>query len=162
MSRRHSRLDVPAGGVSYWFKQDEIHAHTHVHNCPAFLPWHRELVNRLEASIRAIDPDLSLHYWDWTTNPTMLFTSNFMGSSSGLAGDPLLSAGFYVPGATPFRSNNQFDPNNNPFDPPRDITRNVAATGAPVTAAQVTAIMNAADYQTLNTLDPGFLFFFHK
>lgn len=146
------RPDVPVGGVSYWFKQDEIHAHTHVHNCPAFLPWHRELVNRLEASIRAIDPDLSLHYWDWTTNPTPLFTANFMGSASGLAGAPLLAAGFYVPGATPFRSNNQFDPNNNPFDPPRDITRNVSATGAPVTAAQVTAIVNAANYQTLNTL----------
>jgi len=32
------RNDMPTGGVSYWFKQDEIHAHTHVHNCPAFLP----------------------------------------------------------------------------------------------------------------------------
>lgn len=24
------RDDTPTGGVSYWFKQDEIHAHTHV------------------------------------------------------------------------------------------------------------------------------------
>jgi hypothetical protein len=24
------RNDTPTGGVSYWFKQDEIHAHTHV------------------------------------------------------------------------------------------------------------------------------------
>ena len=24
------RNDNPTGGVSYWFKQDEIHAHTHV------------------------------------------------------------------------------------------------------------------------------------
>jgi hypothetical protein len=24
------RADTPVGGVSWWFKQDEIHAHTHV------------------------------------------------------------------------------------------------------------------------------------
>ncbi len=40
--------------MSYWFKQDEIHAHTHVHGCPAFLPWHRELINRFEELIQEI------------------------------------------------------------------------------------------------------------
>jgi hypothetical protein len=34
-----ARNDSPPGGVSRWFKQDEIHAHSHVHFCPAFLPW---------------------------------------------------------------------------------------------------------------------------
>jgi hypothetical protein len=144
------RNDTPTGGVSHWFKQDEIHAHTHVHNCPAFLPWHRELLNRFEASLREIDSELSLHYWDWTTDPHPLFTTNFMGSASGDAGNPWLTAGFYVPGATPFRSNNEFDPNNNPFDPPLDITRFVQS-GAPVTAAQDAAIVNAATFQSLNT-----------
>ena len=33
-----SRDDKPtAAGVSYWFKQDEIHQGTHVHRGPAFL-----------------------------------------------------------------------------------------------------------------------------
>jgi hypothetical protein len=59
-----SRNDTPTGGVSWWFKQDEIHAHSHVHGCPAFVPWHREIVNRFEELIRQIDPQLSLHYWD--------------------------------------------------------------------------------------------------
>ena len=58
-----------AGGVTYWFKQDEIHQATHVHGGPAFLTWHRELCNRIEAVLREVDPQLSLHYWDWTTDP---------------------------------------------------------------------------------------------
>ena len=86
-------------GVSYWDKQDQIHQGTHVHAVPSFLPWHRELVNRLEALLREVDPELSLHYWDWTTDPrdspdgsggtVNLFSSNFMGSANGRAGAPL-------------------------------------------------------------------------
>jgi hypothetical protein len=82
--------------VSYWFKQDEIHDGTHVHVCPAFLPWHRELINRFEAMLREIDPELSLHYWDWTADPQALtdsdgntlnlFTSDFMGNAVGPGG----------------------------------------------------------------------------
>src|SRR5262249_40340199 len=45
-----------------------------------FLPWHRELCNRFEALLRKVDPQLSLHYWDWTTDPRGLFTAQFMGS----------------------------------------------------------------------------------
>src|ERR671912_66548 len=61
-----ARTDTPPGGVSWWFKQDEIHQATHVHNGPEFLPWHREIVNRLERMLRQIDDRLSVHYWDWT------------------------------------------------------------------------------------------------
>ena len=80
-------------GVSYWDKQNQIHQATHVHAFPpargiAFLPWHRELTNRLEALLRTVDSRLSLHYWDWTTNPRNLFTPDFMGSPSGEAGPP--------------------------------------------------------------------------
>jgi hypothetical protein len=94
-----ARSDSPVGGVSYWFKQDEIHANTHVHNCPAFVPWHRELINRFEALIREIDPQLSLHYWDWTQGPQNLpdgkggtinlFTADFFGGPSGNPGEPM-------------------------------------------------------------------------
>src|SRR5262245_39898636 len=60
-----SRDDTPPGGVSWWFKQDEIHQATHVHGGPEFLPWHREITNRFEAMLREINPQLSLHYWDF-------------------------------------------------------------------------------------------------
>jgi len=101
-----SRNDFPAGKVSYWFKQDEIHQSCHVHGCPAFLPWHREMCNRFEGLLRSIHPELSLHYWDWNLDPSNmhdekgkpvnLFDSNFMGKANGLVGEPLKSAGFYV------------------------------------------------------------------
>jgi hypothetical protein len=35
----------PDDTVSWWGKQIEIHRSTHIHEGPAFLPWHRELVN---------------------------------------------------------------------------------------------------------------------
>ena len=61
-------------GVSYWDKQEDIHKNAHfngvdVHGGPAFIPWHRVIVNRLEQLLREVDPELSLHYWDWTTDP---------------------------------------------------------------------------------------------
>jgi hypothetical protein len=136
LHQRHypgARGDTPPGGVSYWFKQDEIHAHSHVRGCPAFLPWHRELVNRFEELIREIDPQLSLHSWDWNEDPTNasggqggvvdLFKPAFMGSAQGPAGEPWLSAGFYDPNANRARSDSEFDPANNPVDPPKHLTR---------------------------------------
>src|SRR5687768_1295695 len=83
---------------SFWGKQNSIHEVTHVHSGPAFLSWHRELCSRLEGLLRLFDPGLSLHYWDWTTDPRAspdgqggsvnLFTPDFMGSSQGDVGLP--------------------------------------------------------------------------
>jgi hypothetical protein len=46
------------GGLTYWFKQDEIHARTGVHSQPVFLPWHREFCRRLEQGLRVVDAEL--------------------------------------------------------------------------------------------------------
>ena len=74
-----NRNDTPlAGGVSEWFKQDEIHQSTHVHDGPMFLPWHRELVNRFEDLLRGVNSDLSLHYWDWTQDPEQYLTRTWV------------------------------------------------------------------------------------
>jgi Common central domain of tyrosinase len=97
----------PTGHITYWDMQEQIHkdAHFHgsdVHGGPAFTPWHRDLVNHLEKLIREVDPRLSLHYWDWTTDPRVATADRvailtgtaagspqgFMGSSSGNAGAP--------------------------------------------------------------------------
>ncbi|WP_211482578.1 hypothetical protein [Arthrobacter sp. OV608] len=55
-----NRGDGVPGGVSWWFKQDEVHQATHVHNGPAFLPWPRELVKRFEQLLRQVNPSAVL------------------------------------------------------------------------------------------------------
>jgi Common central domain of tyrosinase len=89
------------GNITYWDMQEQIHKDGHAHGIdvhvgPAFIPWHRALINHLEKLLRQADPRLSLHYWDWTTDPRVatadraaLFTPAFMGSPSGNAGIPL-------------------------------------------------------------------------
>src|SRR5262245_51303371 len=170
-----SRTDFPAGGVSFWFKQDEIHQATHVHGGSAFLPWHRELCNRFEAMLREVDPDLSLHYWDWNTDPGPLFIPAFMGSASGNVGAPFLGAGFYNPNpAQPdnFRDNNVHPLNqgppgyqlhSNPADPPKTLTRNTQAGAPPVGTSNFEGthwatdaeFRDAATYQDFDSLMQG-------
>lgn len=165
-----SRADPVPGGVTWWFKQDEIHQATHVHLGPEFLPWHREIVNRFEGLLREIDSRLSLHYWNWTQDPRAipnanlgggltgqlnLFTAGFMGyggATSAPIGEPWLSAGYYVPGATPHRDG----PGGSPADPPRVVVRSVGAFGStPATATQDQAVVAAGNYVSMRTLLEG-------
>ncbi len=82
------------GGDSYWHTQQEIHRYgpTNRHGTGnpfvpsvAFLPWHREYINRYEALLQEADPKLKLLYWNWNDHPVSgpldLFTSTFMGAS---------------------------------------------------------------------------------
>lgn len=67
--------------VSFWFKQDEIHQATHVHAGSAFLPWHRELVNRFENQLRLVHPEVKIPYWDWQSNPRVVPTQFPQGTA---------------------------------------------------------------------------------
>jgi hypothetical protein len=83
-----------ADSVSYWDKQEDIHKNGHqsgldVHGGIEFLPWHRALINHFEDLLREVDAELSLHYWDWTTDPRVappggaaLFTDVFMDNAN--------------------------------------------------------------------------------
>lgn len=175
-----TRTDFPAGGVTWWFKQDEIHQATHVHGGPLFLPWHREMTNRFEDMLRQVDPDLSLHYWDWNQDISPLFP--LFGNMQGPAGEPWLSAGFYNPdppgdnwrddvvhdlilsGAKKVPAG--YDLHANPADPPKNLKRNVQkgkppAGKAPNNWPSDTALIDAPTYAEFNTLmigpfeDPG-------
>ena len=170
LQQRHflgDRGDQPAGGVTFWFKQDEIHQATHVHGGPAFLTWHREITNRFEALLREVDPRVSLDYWDWQTDPrhspdgqggfVNLFTPEFMGAALGPAGDPWLKAGFYKPDADPFRSDEDFNRNDNPFDPPRTLERavgqfNANLDGTPNLGASDAEVIRADSFPSMRRI----------
>jgi len=149
------RGDTPPGGVSWWFKQDEIHQATHVHGGPEFLPWHREITNRFEELLRQINPQLSLHYWDFkedprnipngnlgmgNVGPVNLFDANFMGSpgiqqnvnpAGGEIGEPWLGGGFYDPQAGTSNHPQDRDISSNPVDPPKFVMRPSRYPGPP-------------------------------
>lgn len=162
-----NRSQSPPGHVSWWFKQDEIHQGTHVHGGPEFIPWHRQLVNEFEKLLRQIDPRLSMHYWDWTQDPRSipnanlgggstgtlnLFTANFMGyggSSVASVGEPWLSAGYYVPAASPHRDS----AGGNAADPPNNVRRSVS--GSPASVAGDLNIRNAANFPNMRALLEG-------
>jgi len=133
-------------GVSYWDKQDQIHQGTHNHGGNSFLPWHRELCNRLEKLLQQVDPDVALHYWDWTQDPRAaddgnggtvdLCTNAHMGTANGLVAGTLapLHNGDVLAGSR--------DDTGNPADPPRAITRN-CDPGAPGISADTTIVHSA-------------------
>ena len=51
------------------------------HSLPAFLPWHREYLDRLESELQKINPNVTLPYWDWTDPEALdvMFQENFLG-----------------------------------------------------------------------------------
>lgn len=135
------------GPVSYWDFQDLAHQTTHVHGNPKFLIWHRELCNRYEALLQEIDPDVALHYWDWTTDPrsspdgqggvTDLSVNGFMGTMNGnVAGKllPLHNQGVLA---------GSRQDTGLPQDPPQTLLRSLpAGPGTAVTDASIRAVSN--------------------
>jgi tyrosinase len=54
------------------------------HRCPAFLPWHRELLYQFERDIQLVSNDhaIGIPYWDWSVNQTptgIPWLEDFMG-----------------------------------------------------------------------------------
>ncbi|MFI0449660.1 tyrosinase family protein [Actinomadura sp. 6N118] len=65
------------------------------HGGPAFLPWHREYLARFERALQAVDPTVSLPYWDWTVDNSQsasLWDSAFMGGN-GSGGNGQVTTG---------------------------------------------------------------------
>ncbi|MEV0340275.1 tyrosinase family protein [Nocardia sp. NPDC050713] len=143
---RQIDLRTYSDGVSYWDKQDQIHQSTHNHGGNSFIPWHRELCNRFERLLQQVDPDIALHYWDWTTDPRA--TPNAAGAPQDLMTDAEMgTAGGIVAGTLGSLHNNDVEAGSrgdtgNPADPPQVIRRD-CALGAPGVAADSTIITGA-------------------
>ncbi len=81
------------------------------HMGPAFLPWHRQFLITFERELQAIEPTVTIPYWDWTVDNTLdayLWADDFLGGN----GDP--AEGFALTNG-PFRKDawhiTVFDPN---------------------------------------------------
>jgi hypothetical protein len=144
------------GGVSYWDKQVQIHygfaEHTMDDTNPAFLPWHREFVNRLEDQLRGCDPLVSLAYWDFTRSPmagdsqdgiplmTSSTTYGWFGNGHGQVGGPF-----------PWDNNGTFRgtraQTGNPNYLPQMLSRTVRDPWLGTVSDDV--VLQSADYQAL-------------
>ena len=69
------------------------------HRGPAFLPWHREYLRRYEEALAAVDPTVSLPYWNWglggNSETTDLFHDDRMGPRGGT-----VTSGYFAEGRT--------------------------------------------------------------
>jgi tyrosinase len=75
-------LTLKAGGGYDQFVMDHMGAMADAHRGPAFLPWHRQYLLRLEEALRAIDSSVTLPYWDWTVDnspASSIWDPSFMG-----------------------------------------------------------------------------------
>ncbi len=122
-------------GTDFWHTQQTVHSDmgsfSNIHETLAFLPWHREYINRYEILLQQYDPTVKLLYWDWTTNPTS--SLSFMGSFSGNIGLP-------------------FNP---PLAPPT-VTR---STGGPIPAESDAAVLARSPYDPFGS-ESGWVFTF--
>jgi hypothetical protein len=110
-------------GEDYWHIQQEIHdqmgSNSNIHSTLAFLPWHREFINRYELLLQQYDPTVKLLYWNWTTVPTpsLSFMGSFSGNISGVFGalaPPSVTRG--ISGSPPAESDSAVVARN-PYDP---------------------------------------------
>lgn len=53
------------------------------HARPAFLPWHRQFLQEFERALQAIDPSVTIPYWDWTDPKALsiILEDDFLGST---------------------------------------------------------------------------------
>ncbi|GGK20922.1 tyrosinase [Pilimelia terevasa] len=52
---------------------------THAHGAWSFLPWHRRFLLDFEDALRAVDPQVSVPWWDWRRGDAGLFADDFLG-----------------------------------------------------------------------------------
>ena len=126
-----------------------------IHGNPTFLPWHRELLRRLELDLQGVDSSVTIPYWDWTvensaTSP--LWQSDLLGGDGRTLDGRVMDGPFaYEAGHWTLKYNEHPEP---------DVKRALGAeatalpSAADVAACQVETPYDAAPWDT--TSRPSF------
>ncbi len=126
------------GGYDTYVNQHQG-AMGHGHGGPAFFPWHREYVLRFERDLQAIDPSVSVPYWDWTEanlnaagTESLIWRADFMGGP-GQAGSGAVTTG--------------------PFAGWGLIRNSFNIFGFPGTGGTIATFMSSPDYATFRRIE---------
>lgn len=92
----------PGSTVNVYDQFVATHRHARrAHGTFEFLPWHREFIRRFEFALQAVDPRVSLPYWNWGPGAREetedLFQDSRMGPRPDTAG-PVASGYFSATG----------------------------------------------------------------
>jgi tyrosinase len=82
------------------------------HRRPAFFPWHRVMLLQFENDLVAIDPSVTIPYWDWSDSASNPFTPTFLGGDGDPADSDQVKTGPFAAGAWTLNvTDNPGDPN---------------------------------------------------
>ncbi|MBD2447485.1 tyrosinase family protein [Nostoc sp. FACHB-152] len=142
------------------------------HENTAFLPWHREYINRFEEALQNVDSTVTLPYWDWTDAEALdvIFNDDFLSPNGqgvtinipkfgSFTGGPVQSGAFSV--ANGWVLNPQLN-----FDPTAEkslgtslvrFLRVPPASDYPLPQRDIDRVMAINDYSLFRTALEGFI-----
>lgn len=100
---------------------------TAAHMGPAFFPWHRMYLHLFEQQLQAVDPTVSLPYWDWTADQatdSWVWQDDFMGGDGSDDDDEAVITGPFRKGEWELTIFDYNDPHQVPW-----ITRDLGIGG---------------------------------
>jgi tyrosinase len=76
-------IHIGAMGLMYEGAKGPAAGHDGAHESALFLPWHRELLARFEKALQAVNPYVTIPYWDWTDPKALdvIFQDDFLGGN---------------------------------------------------------------------------------
>jgi tyrosinase len=136
------------------------------HSYPAFLPWHRQFLRQFETALQAIDPNVTIPYWDWTDPKALdvILQDDFLGPRGKGTAIEIPGKGKYEGGIvdTGIYANWTLNPEIH-FDTVNMTTLgskllrfvNLPPCPYPIPAADVAAMMQTHNYEIFNALIEG-------